>query len=117
MSRTTDPLAAITALLESSDPDTVIQYDGISYRVAPSGDKREGFYEILRWLDVMNMMAELMAQCPDLKGLTANCCQGVEMIDAVAKLVERDSETWMRSARYNESLATTASDQAHPTNN
>lgn len=91
MSRTTDARQAIQDLLESSDPETVIQYDGITYRVAPSVDKREGFYEIL----------------------TQNQAQMYG--DGAAAWLEESSETWLRSARYNASLEATTSDQQYPT--
>lgn len=100
MSRTTDPLAAITWLLASSDPATVIQYDGDSYRVTFSGNKAEGFYEILTRDQARDIHRSLL----------------LPSIGDVAEVLKEESEGWLRSARYNESLATTASDDCYPTN-
>lgn len=96
MSRTTDPRQAIQDLLESSDPETVIQYDGITYRVAPSGDKREGFYEILT-----------VAQLSDYEN---ERFYDADSTPSAEEWMASNAETWLRSARYNESLATTTSD-------
>lgn len=101
--RTTDPLAAITALLESSEPDTVIQYDGITYRVAPSESKREGFYEILTQKQAKYWMDR---RCPIVAGEFRNATPEQDLAEWMAS----NAETWLRSARYNESLATTTSD-------
>lgn len=86
--RTTDARQAITALLESSDPSTVIQYDGTTYRVALSGDKREGFFTILS----KEQAKSIQDSHDGDKG-------------ALAEVLDRDCELWFRSARYQASLA------------
>lgn len=106
MSRTTDPHQAIQDLLESSDPDTVIQYDGISYRVAPSGDKREGFYEILQRRNAFTFASNYTLAM----GFELQTGDADTPSEYVGKWLADNAETWFRSARYNASLATTTSD-------
>lgn len=98
--------AAITALLESSAPDTVIQYDGITYRVAPSESKRDGFFEILTPRHALTFGSNYsLAMGFELQTGSADAPSV-----ATAKWMASNAETWMRSARYNESLRATSND-------
>lgn len=113
MSRTTDARQAIQDLLESSDPETVVQYDGITYRVAPSGDKRERFYEILTQRQASNKL-----NCEEAKSLLQMLSgphKTFDPLERVAGWMQSESEGWFRSARYNASLEATDSDQEYPT--